>query len=192
MVVKTNEKKIDNNDSNEERDFEAYLIELKKANIILDYKRAETFVLNSKELKIQWLEEKVLKTKSKPVPKSEVLIKTKSYTPDFEVKWNLDNQKTFKLVSVLHFFKKRNHFVCNDKGISFIEIKPIIDMHNMTRLFKTNQAFMWDKHNIYVNLITPENTFKETFTPIAVRIPFKKLDKKNKWERVNLIEFLNK
>lgn len=190
MVVKTNENA--ENDSNEEKHFELYLKELLKENIILSYKRADTYSINNKDLTIIWLEEKVLKTKTKEIPKKLELICKKEYTPDFEVIWNFDNKDCFKFVSVLNKYKKPNDFICNEYQSSLIEIKPNFDGYNMTRLFKTNQAVMWDKHGIFVNLIIPENLFTNTFTPNNVKIPVNRKTKVQRWKRVTLKEFLNK
>lgn len=190
MVVKTNEN--DENASKEEKHFEFYLKELLKENIILSYKRADTYSVNNKDLIITWLEEKPLKTKVKQIPKKLDVIVKKVYTPDFEIVWNFDNENCFKFVNVLNKYKKPNHFICNEYQSSLIEIKPEYDEYNMTRLFKTNQAVMWDKHNLFINLIIPETLFKNTFTPNNVKIPVNIKTKVQKWKRVALKEFLNK
>jgi hypothetical protein len=48
----------------------------------------------------------------------------------------------------------------------YIEIKPSWDFKNMTRAFKTKQHWIYDKFNIYVNLINNlKQFFKRTFMP---------------------------
>ena len=48
---------------------------------------------------------------------------------------------------------------------TWLEIKPKFDQNNMTRLFKINQKWVFDKHGLFVDLVIPETLFEKTFTP---------------------------
>ncbi len=150
-------------DSNDELYISYWLQELKDFGIIDDFFRAESYTLND-PLIIEYEEEKQLKTKTSFVKKKQTLIPEKEYTPDFKIFWNQDFTKLYKFVSWLDNCKVQN-IVVQDLGISILEVKPIYDKHNMIRLFKTNQAIMWSRHNIYVSLVDYESLFEKTFTP---------------------------
>lgn len=190
-------------DSNDELYFSWYCEELKEFGIIYDFTRGNSYELN-KTLKIEYKEIKVLKTKTKIVDKIQTLIPTKIYTPDFEIIWNR-GENSRKFVQVLkESIQITKPFICQLlEGIftSIIEIKPQFDQNNMTRLFKTNQAIMWDK-KIYVNLIGYEELFENTFTPkkfilnpnqiYSNNTKFgKKGDSKIKWKIRTLKEYLD-
>lgn len=189
-------------DSDDEKYVGWYFQELKEAGIVKDFKRAESYTLN-KSLIIKYQEIKQLVTKTKVIEKSQTLIPNKVYTPDYEVLW-LKGENTKKLVQVLKpEISITKAFICQLlKGnfTSIVEVKPIHDMNNMTRLFKTNQAVMWEVHDIYVNLITYQELFEATFTPLRYIIEegtYKKNskhgnkgDNKIKWKVRTLQEYL--
>lgn len=184
-------------DSDDEKYVGWYFQELKEAGIVLSFRRCESFTLNE-SLIIEYEEVVELKTKTKYLQKKNVFIEGKVYTPDYEVFWG---KNTLKFVQDLHTQAKNNKpFVHQGFRRSIVEVKPQHDMHNMTRLFKTNQAIMWDRHKIYVNLITYQELFEATFTPLRYIIEegsYKKNtkhgnkgDNKIKWKVRTLQEYL--
>lgn len=189
-------------DSDDEKYVGWYFQELKEVGIIKDFKRAESYTLN-KNLIINYQEIKQLVTKTKVIEKSQTLILNKVYTPDYEVLW-LKGENTKKLVQILKpEIRITKIFICQllkGEFTSIIEVKPIHDQNNMTRLFKTNQAIVWDSYDIYVNLITYQELFEATFTPLKYIIEEgsyknntkhgKKGDNKIKWKVRTLEEYL--
>lgn len=184
-------------DSDDEKYVGWYFQELKEAGIVLSFRRCQPFTLNE-PLIIEYEEVVKLVTKTKHLQKKNVFIEGKVYTPDYEVFWGNNTQK---FVQDLYTQAKKNKvFVHQGFRRSIIEVKPIHDMHNMTRLFKHNQAIMWDRHKIYVNLVTYQELFEATFTPLRYIIEegtYKKNskhgnkgDNKIKWKVRTLQEYL--
>lgn len=167
----------DEHDSNLERHFSWWCDELVKAGILIKYSRGREYIINNKELKINWKEEKELKTKIKIKDVNKTLINKKVYTNDFDLFWNF-NETSNKFYTLLYnniisepHTKPFISQVLVQEGFnrnltSVVEIKPhAFDGFNMTRLFKTNQAIMWEKYEIYVNQIDSIKLFEATFTP---------------------------
>lgn len=185
-------------DSKDEEYIALWLEELKNNDIIIDYDRSISYELNN-GLSVNYNEIKELKTKSTSKEKKQVLIPIKVYTPDFEVIWNKNNILIEKFIDFLYEDKKKDKLIyklttgaISSIYTSTIEVKPIFDMHSMTRLFKTNQAIMWDKYNIYVNLVNYQDLFEKTFTPKKYILTEKTLkERKIKWKVKTLEEFIN-
>lgn len=112
-----------------------------------------------------------MKTKGKTVP--EEILKGHIYTTDFKIVWNdkangifttaLHGDTRKKKGSSLQFII--SHIDLDGSLYSHVEIKPIFDRNNMTRLVKINQKWVWDKYKEYVNIIIPIKHFNKTFTP---------------------------
>ena len=153
-------------DSPEELYVSWYLDELEEAGYVERYLHQPKSLELSDKKTFPW--EKVLKTKRKQM--SSTLLQGHIYTPDFSVTWEESAEELF----FKSIFFARN----NVKGImfanwpndafnfySYIEVKPIFDRNNMTRLFTINQKWVYDKYGIYVQKIIPQKLFKDTFTP---------------------------
>jgi hypothetical protein len=91
------------------------------------------------------------------------------YTPDVQVKWTEKAENIF-------FIRFPQFRIGNNKEllnlikadcdmISLIELKPIFDQNNMTRLAVINQKWVMDKFKVFVNIEIPEKLFDKTFTP---------------------------
>jgi len=48
---------------------------------------------------------------------------------------------------------------------SYIEVKPMFDQNNMTRLAVNNIKHVYSKYKKFVNLVIPEKLFNKSFTP---------------------------
>ena len=48
---------------------------------------------------------------------------------------------------------------------SYVEVKPIFDQNNMTRLAVNNIKHVYSKYKTFVNLVIPEKLFNKSFTP---------------------------
>ncbi len=158
-------------DSYEEVYMLMYLYELKEKGLISEIERAPSFEL-SPEVADTYEEIIQLKTKTKTVQKKNIILRKHIYTPEFKVKVN--NLKLFY----------------HTEDIAYIEVKPIYDQNNMTRLFKINQKWMFQKFGIIVNLVTPETLFQQTFTPKDyLKTPTGK-KRKIKWEIKTINDWL--
>lgn len=187
-------------DSKDEEYFSWWCQELKDAGIIEDYGRARAYRLN-KPLTDSYVENKVLKTKVKELVKEQTLIPVKVYTPDFYIVWKYKLSNDFQQPLVDIGNRKLTKSFISQDNISIVEVKPIFDQNNMSRLFKTNQAIMWDKYSIYVNLVIYQELFEQTFTPKKYILEEgtyknttkhgKKGDNKIKWKVKTLEEYLN-
>jgi hypothetical protein len=150
-----------------------WLFELQDRGLIESINRSPSFEL-SRKVTQDYTEVIKLKTKTKIVSKSKTILREHIYTPEFEVVWKKD-------LGIM--FCKNN--------VSYIEIKPLYDQNNMTRLFKINQKWMFAKHNILVNLLVPEKLFQETFTPKEYLKTATGKRRKIKWKIKTFEEWIN-
>lgn len=153
-------------DSEEEMYFSWYLDELKEAGYVKDWKHeAKSYVLSDGL------------TKRRSEPRKRVadkiyeyeLIKPSVYTPDFQIDWEPKAEDIF-FRCIMHYYtdlrqSKIPYITSNLENECVVEIKPLYDKNNMTRLARTNIKWVWDKHRVYVNLIKVPRIFKDTFTP---------------------------
>jgi hypothetical protein len=145
-------------DSPEERHFSWYLEELVKLGVISTFTNdIPPFILN-KEYSVN------VNIPMKRVPdkiKKKTFIKQHVYTPDFVIFWDNKVIMYKKLTDVFTFQQADNGLL-----YSYIEVKPMFDQNNMTRLFTSRtQPWVWDKYNKYVQLVKVPRIFKKTFTP---------------------------
>lgn len=160
-------------DSKEELYFSWYLEELEAAGYIDSWGNAQTYQLGEK-ITNTYTEQ--LKTKTKT--EEQIILNGCEYTPDFEINWCPisfgifyhefpyieTRDKLYKIDKNLFLAKnKENSSYFNMKSI--IEIKPAFDQNNMTRLNGINRKWMYQKYNIFVNLVKVPDIFKDTFTP---------------------------
>ena len=61
----------------------------------------------------------------------------------------------------------------------------------MTRVFKNNQKFIWDKYKEYVNLIYVTELFEQTFTPKKYRLTPTGKPRKINWNPITLKQFVD-
>ncbi len=173
MAEKKKEQRYHNGmpvDSDEEVLCLMWLEELMEAGYIIKIERAPTFSLFDGLTNV-YETEKQLKTKVKSVEHRQVLLATHEYTPEFRITW------APKAVGVLiwKFYRDVNEkfnklFVYTqhvEAPISYIEVKPEFDQNNMTRAFRINQKWMYEKHELFVNLVLPSKLCEDTFTPAA-------------------------
>lgn len=138
-----------------------WLHEVMEAGLIENITRAESYLLSEPVFEV-YTEEKKLKTKTKIVNKKLEILRGHVYTPEFKFELTEKGEKLFK--SIVNptglFFPKTP-----DSWEVMIEVKPLYDQNNMTRLFKINQKWVYTVYNEFVNLIIPETLFKDTFVP---------------------------
>lgn len=172
-------------DSNEERWFYFWCAELVREGHI------KKFIFQPKSFK---LFDEVRFNVTKPMKRvedkieSKILLEGKEYTPDFKIIWNENHNLVHTYIEYILNGKPTREFISNklisfieNQGfdmlefVSYVEIKPDFDQNNMTREFKINQKWMYQKYGIYVNLVIPTrknkpklNWFQRTFTPIDV------------------------
>jgi len=157
-------------DSNEELYFSWYLYELKINGFIEYYKpHPESFKLSDPIVNSY-----IKKLKTKDKNETEEVLKGHLYTTDFIIKWTEKARNLFfKELNNNSKIKESNYqqfLIASDSLISYIEVKPIFDQNNMTRLAKINQKWVWEKHNIFINIVIPDKHFSKTFTPAKYMI----------------------
>jgi hypothetical protein len=167
-------------DSPEEEYFAEWLAELQQQGYVKSWERVTTPIPLTRGLKHNYIQTIILKTKTKTVPKSQVLLASSEYTPDFGIVWD-DGAKNIFFQPIYDEQKLICPFLADLKDgeyYSVVEIKPVFDRHNMTRAFISNQKYIWDKYGLYVNLIVVPDIFLETFSPISFFKTPTGLDKK--------------
>lgn len=151
-------------DSLEELAFLQWASELQRAGYIKSIERAESMLLCG-PMYIDYAQQLV--TKSKPM--SQTVLHGHSYTPEFKIIW--DKKALDRIVSIIGEKKKFDKILLGswenstEDFVTIVEIKPLWDQNNMERLFRVNQKWMWDKYQIFVNLIKCPELFAKTFTP---------------------------
>lgn len=126
----------------------------------------------------------VLKTKTKVDNKEFTLLHDLEYTPDFKVKWTQKGMEKF--VSCIGYdyeegnFNPKSLFFCGygkpDMGLmrtTWVEVKPSFDMHGKISKFSVLQKILWTFKGLFVDLIQPDDLFKETWMPEAIMVDFK-------------------
>jgi hypothetical protein len=155
-----------NYNSNEELYFSWYLEDLIKYNIVTRYMYESNSFLLSPAKKYTYNKRLVTKLKSVELH----LMDEHIYTPDFLVEWNEDyNGIFYRDIDGLNYTTKPPFFCMrskkNGKAYTFFEVKADFDRNNMTRLFKINQKWLYDKYKLYITLISIPDLFKKTFIP---------------------------
>jgi len=176
-------------DSLEELAFLQWASEAQRAGYITHISRAESYLLSS-----ALVHDYVLNMKTRSKPSTQVLLRGHSYTPEFVIKWNKSALDKFVSIPV-HGKKMENLFIgyLEDNVITtLIEVKPTFDQNNMERLFKINQKWMWDKYQLFVNLVKPQKLFEDTFTPGEYRTTPSGRPRVIKWSQRTISQFINR
>lgn len=123
--------------------------------------------------------------KDKVVMKSQTILKPSVYTPDFVIiglshfEQMIEGARNVKMNGDEHggTVSYDRHIISQrvnaplistytfDFPITYVECKPDFDQNNMTRLFKINQKIIWEKHQLFINLVKTNEFFAKTFTP---------------------------
>ena len=152
-------------DSQEELMTVMYIEELMEHGYVQKLERAESIRL-SERLENKYTQVVEMKTKSKEVEKNQVLLEEHIYTPEFVVTWTQKGSELFVDSLVGSSTGKLNKPFIKTYGYdTLIEVKPEFDQNSMERLFKINQKWVWDKHEVYINLVKPLKLFEKTFVP---------------------------
>ena len=162
-------------DSDDEIYFSMWLDELKTSGHIKNWHRNTKPYLLCEPLVNHYKKEVRLKTKTRIDECKQTLLAPSVYTTDFIIQWHIDSYNLFyqqlgRAKKIQTFFIAHNNFSMDGieparNRVSVVEVKPVFDAHNMTRLFINNQKFVWAKYNHYVNLIIVPTLFSATFTP---------------------------
>lgn len=155
-------------DSDEEVFMAMWLDELKKHGFVKRWKKETKSIPLTEGLKIKYDKYTKLKTKYKVEEKEHILLRPSEYTPDFKVEFTLEafsKEIVWEITNYIDNPRIKNAYLWVDDFDGYLEVKPSFDQNNMERLFKNNQKFIWDKHEIFVNLVEPIELFKKTFVP---------------------------
>ena len=115
------------------------------------------------------------------------------YSPDFSIAWAEKARKIFFNVCGSKVDLYKSPFITDIfySHISIIEVKPVFDQNNMTRLFTINQKWMYQLHGVYVQKVVPVKLFEKTFTPKKYLLTDKSgKPRKLKYKPTSLEEFL--
>jgi len=161
-------------DSDEEREFYAWLLEAEYAGLITDIEYQPGSLSLSSRASIQI--EKKLKTKTKMVEK--FLLHRHEYTPDFVFEWTGPGQG--------------NPFVSGPIK-TWVDVKGGFNAHGDPKQFSINQKWVYQKFGIFVNKVVPEKLFCKTWVPEDCRWTPKRHDPVKKYIGVLTVdEFCNK
>lgn len=139
-------------------------------------------------VRLPYIKTTILKTKVKQELKEFTLLHDLEYTPDFKIKWT--EKGMLKFVSTIEpcpespnagMIDPKSIFFCGywqvkDVGLhttTWAEVKPTFDMHGKISKFSVLQKILWTFKGIFVDLIQPEDLFKETWMPQAIMEDFK-------------------
>lgn len=112
-----------------------------------------------------------LKTKEKTVSHVKKLLNPHLYTTDFKVFFK-NNEEVSKLLEAIPLYG--TEVVKDNSIIVYIEAKSDWDFQNMTRLFKLNQKWVFDKYKIIINLVTPKLITKKLGYDFGIKKRVKK------------------
>jgi hypothetical protein len=150
-------------DSQEELHFSWYLEHLKDCRYINHWEKNETSYELCKSLKHKYIKP-MKRVKDKVM--EQTIMHGSSYNPDFTIYWEPKAIGIF--VSILDKTKGKitTPFICDDDQlISIVETKADFDRGNMTRLAINNIKFVYEKYNVYINMVKIPSFFGKTFTP---------------------------
>ena len=157
-------------DSDEETFFEWWMTDLIRFGVIESYEaQPDPFLLSSRKTYVKVSP----RVRVPDVEKDTILMHGHHYTCDYKIVWGKNSsflhqgfpKKTYEK-GLKQFISHKN---ADGKYVSYVEVKPIWDMENMTRLFRINQKWVYDKLGLYVNLVKigdkANALFAKTFTP---------------------------
>ena len=125
----------------------------------------------------------------------EEIMKGNLYTCDALIKWTekangvfflpIDSKVRKKKGAALQYMiAHHDEYTC---WHSYIEVKPIFDQNNMTRLAKNNIKHVYSKFGSFINLVIPEKLFNKSFTPKRFLYCNVNTSKKRKLKHKNVI-----
>lgn len=152
-------------DSSEEVYFLMWLFELSDLGYVKSIDRCPPIELSNK-IGLPYSVELVRSKKEKVL----FIVREHIYTPEFKIIWNKKADFLIKRVSnpegLFYDIGLRDTLYLETATFeTWLEVKPKFDQNNMTRLFKINQKWVYDKHGMFVDLVIPETLFEKTFTP---------------------------
>ena len=164
-------------ESREEVHFAMWCNELEENGYIHRWQKVTNSLEILQPVTSSYKKETKLKTKTKIEDKKFTILNNLSYTCDFVVTFTHKGYNLF-VQSENEPPKKSGIFSPKDElgGCNrncFIEIKPIFDFHGKTARFAIMQKIIWWAKKQFVNLIIPEELFKNTFMPTEAMPEFK-------------------
>jgi hypothetical protein len=170
-----------------------WLFELEEAGFIVEgsIQRSESYLLFN-TVSRNWVER--LKTKSNP--RVETLLAAHLYTPDFVFTLTAKGKSCglFSDIDGDCRLRKRNGFnLIHQKGVVHIETKgkSFRTANDTLEKFSVDRKWVWEKHQVYVNLFICDQVFPKTWTPSDYRVTDKTLKpRKINWAVRNLNSYL--
>ncbi len=179
-------------DSWEEVHFWWWCQALMKAGYIREFHvEPESFVLTD-PIVVDYLKP-MKKVADKMVP--EEIMKGNLYTCDALIKWTekangifflpIDSTRRKKKAASLQYMIAHHDEYTG--WHSYVEVKPIFDQNNMTRLAVNNIKHVYSKFGSFINLAIPPKLFNKSFTPARFLYCDKDLKRKRKVKHKNVI-----
>lgn len=134
-------------------------------------------------LQVEYKQLKQLKTRTKVIQKSKNLLNEHFYTPDFKLVWSVPSKgkRAYKqnpfVSNWQRNFKLDKPFLCDNKKVTHIEIKPQYDYNNMTRHAVNNIGVVYDRHRVYIQLVKLPKFFID-FGLVPIRYLFTDVNKR--------------
>jgi hypothetical protein len=168
--------------------FLMWAFELHNKSIIKIIRRASTYQL-TEGLDNHYV---IINNKGKELTKRQTILRPSVYTPEFEIFWNNPSYKRFVWIGEPTKIEVPLIGDITEEGIrTLIECKSDFDFANMTRLFKNNQKFLWDKHKVFVNLVKIKEFFKKTYCPAEFLKTRTGKERKLDFEPISIEQYLN-
>lgn len=179
-------------DSNEERLFLFWCEELFQQGYIEKVTRADSYLLTD-GVQNSYSFVKQLKTKSKPITKTEVLLEPSSYNPDFAIYWTPKGREKFCWLLVDDHNSKCDKLFIDTfhNQPTIIEVKGNFDANNMIRLWKNNQKFLYYRYKVFTNLVIPDKLFEQTFLPHKASFTLTGKQRKINFKPKTIKQYLN-
>ena len=168
-------------DSQEEVYFAHWLDEAVSAGWVEKWMYVTKPFLVCPPIKRRYTKTTVLKTKIKQEQKEFTILQDLEYTPDFKIKWTQDGINRFVSfvanTEKLEEFDPKSFFFGGYEGdlytTTWVEVKPNFDMHGKISKFSVLQKILWTFKQTFVDLIQPDDLFKDTWMPKAIMEDFK-------------------
>jgi len=150
--------------SNEEKYVKLWLDECIKAGYVISYEEQPAFILFN-----EVLTNATITLKTKKITKSIPLLQERVYTADFKILFTSKAKGVFFIdIDDINTKSDFNYLLRSEDGVTYFEVKAsnYNDVANTERFFLSRtQPIMYEKFNIYVNLVKPLLLFENTFVP---------------------------
>lgn len=126
-------------------------------------------------------------------PMTQTLSLGHSYTPDYKVTFTKKALKKFCWLIGDNSKCEKSWFISqmiDDQIVAYIEVKPDFDSRGKTAKSVNDMKWVYQKHDIFINLFRPNRWFEGSFTPMNYQFTERGVKRKLKYEVRNIYEYL--